>query len=179
MASCFSHPAVPLAIACWAPSMRRAPILVAAALLSAAPDLDAIGFFLGVPYAAPHGHRGLTHSLLFGALLGALVGLPLARRLRAPPRKVAAFLAAAAASHGLVDMTTDGGEGIALFWPFTDARVFFPFRPIAVAPLGVRAFFTRWGVEVLASEALWLWTPALLIGALGLLATGRRDAPAS
>jgi hypothetical protein len=50
VATCFSHPAVPLAVACWAPSLRRPSLLLTASLLSAAPDLDAIGFFLGVPY---------------------------------------------------------------------------------------------------------------------------------
>jgi inner membrane protein len=71
MATCFSHPAVPLAIACWFPSLRRPSLLVAASLLSAAPDLDAIGYFAGVPYEAWCGHRGCTHSIVFAALVAA------------------------------------------------------------------------------------------------------------
>ena len=69
MASCFSHPAVPLALACWLPKVRRRALLVAAALLSAMPDLDAIGYFQGVPYEAWNGHRGCTHSLVFAVVV--------------------------------------------------------------------------------------------------------------
>ncbi len=168
MASCFSHPAVPLAIAGWVPSLRRRSLLVTAALLSAAPDLDALGYFAGVPYQAWCGHRGCTHSLLFALLPAVLLGPWLARRTGVPRGCVIAFFGAAMASHGLVDMATNGGRGIALLWPFADWRLFWPVTPIEVAPLGVRAFFSVRGLEVLASEAVWLWLPALLIGGLGL-----------
>lgn len=168
MSSCFSHPAVPLALACWFPSLRRPSLLVTASLLAAAPDLDAIGYFVGVPYDAWFGHRGCTHSLLFALLPGALLGPWLARRTGVPRGRVVAFFAAAMASHGLVDMATDGGLGIAVLWPFADDRMFWPVTPLACPPLGVGAFFSAWGLEVLASEALWLWLPAVLLGALGL-----------
>jgi inner membrane protein len=167
VASCFSHPAVPLVLACWAPRLRRRALLVTAALLSAAPDLDAIGYFLGVPYSAWNGHRGGTHSLAAAVLVAGVLGPWLGRRCGVAPWRAIAFLAAAMGSHGLVDMCTDGGLGIALFWPFSDERLFFAFRPIAVAPIGVRAFFTPRGLEVLASEAVWIWAPALVTGAVG------------
>lgn len=173
MASCFSHPAVPLAIACWVPKVRRRALLVGAAMLSAAPDLDAIGYFLGVPYEAWHGHRGCTHSLVFALVTGLVVGPWLGRKCGVEPWRAAMFLCAAMASHGLVDMMTDGGLGIALFWPFSQERLFFAFRPIAVAPLGVRAFFSSWGLEVLASEAVWIWLPCTVAGFVGFFVTRR------
>jgi inner membrane protein len=77
--------------------------------------------------------------------------------------------ARAMASHGIVDMATNGGHGIALLWPFSDQRLFWPWQPIEVAPLGIAAFFSQWGLEVLASEFVWLWLPAIVIGAIGLL----------
>ncbi|MEO6596834.1 MAG: metal-dependent hydrolase [Planctomycetota bacterium] len=175
MASCFSHPAVPLALACWLPSMRKPSLLVTACLLSAAPDLDAIGYFLSVPYDAWCGHRGCTHSLLFALSVAVLVTLPLARRLVLPPHHVLLFLFAAMASHGLVDMATNGGLGIAVLWPIVDWRLFWPIRPIEVAPLGISAFFSARGLDVLASEAVYLWLPAGVFGALGLWL--RRGAP--
>src|SRR5678815_3214707 len=107
MASCFSHPAVPLAIACWFPSLRQRSLLVAASLLSAAPDLDAFGYFAGVPYEAWCGHRGCTHSLLCAGVVAALLTPWLAGRSGVPKARVAAFLFAAGASHGVVDMATD------------------------------------------------------------------------
>ena len=44
-----------------------------------------------------------------------------------------------------------------------------PWQPIEVAPLGIRAFFSQWGLDVLASELVWLWLPAIMIGVIGLL----------
>lgn len=168
MSTCFSHPVVPLAIACWFPSLRTPSRLLAASLLSSAPDLDAFGYFAGVPYEAWCGHRGCTHSVVFAALLALLPTAWLARRNDLPRRRVVAFLFAAAASHGLVDMATNGGLGIAVWWPFDATRHFWPVQPLEVPPLGILAFFSAWGVHVLASEALWLWLPAAVVGAIGL-----------
>lgn len=171
MASCFSHPAVPLAIACWFPSLRRRSLLVTASLLSAAPDLDALGYFAGVPYGSWCGHRGCTHSIAFGAVVALLLTPWLAKRTGVRRAAVFLFFWAAWASHGLVDMATNGGHGIALLWPFTNGRMFWPWQPIEVAPLGIAAFFSQWGLEVLASEALWLWLPAVVLGGIGLWTT--------
>src|SRR5262245_13948997 len=107
MASCFSHPTVPLAIACWTPSLRRPSLLVAGALLSAAPDLDAIGYWLGVPYGSWCGHRGFTHSLAFSFCCALVLAPLLARRCEVPVCRVVAFLFAAMASHGMLDMATN------------------------------------------------------------------------
>jgi inner membrane protein len=49
-------------------------------------------------------------------------------------------------------MLTDGGLGVALYWPFEGARQFFDWQPISVSPIG-RAFFSERGVQVLLSEA--------------------------
>lgn len=38
--------------------------------LSLLPDADVVGFRFGVPYAAPWGHRGATHSLMFPVIVG-------------------------------------------------------------------------------------------------------------
>lgn len=37
------------------------------------PDIDSIGFALGIPYGSLFGHRGLTHSLLFALITGVTV----------------------------------------------------------------------------------------------------------
>jgi membrane-bound metal-dependent hydrolase YbcI (DUF457 family) len=34
------------------------------------PDIDVLGFQLGIPYGDPLGHRGASHSLLAAALIG-------------------------------------------------------------------------------------------------------------
>src|SRR5262245_31157157 len=45
------------------------------ASLSMLPDADVIGLPLGVDYAAPWGHRGATHSLLFAVVVAMIVGI--------------------------------------------------------------------------------------------------------
>lgn len=48
---------------------------IALSALALLPDLDVIGFSPGVPYGAPWGHRGASHSLAAVLLVGALFGL--------------------------------------------------------------------------------------------------------
>ena len=122
------------------------------------PDADVLAFGFGVPYGSMFGHRGFTHSLVFAALLGALVT---ALFFRDSPRRnsLALFFALAAASHGVLDALTDGGLGVALFAPFSGRRYFFPFRPVEVSPIGVGAFFGERGLAVIRSELLWVWLP--------------------
>jgi inner membrane protein len=82
------------------------------------------------------------------------------------------YLFLATASHGVLDAATDGGLGVALLAPFDAERVFFPFRPIAVSPIGASAFVSARGAAVLASELLWIWLPFALLG-LALWRRGR------
>ena len=78
-------------------------------------------------------------------------------------------LAAAAASHGLLDMLTNGGLGIALLSPLSTTRLFFPITPIEVSPLYPSDFLSPWGLRVLANESLWILLPtAALLAAVEL-----------
>ena len=120
--------------------------------LSFLPDADVIGFSLGVPYEAPWGHRGATHSFAFALAIGAAAGI-VAWRLRRSAIRTAAMAAAVVASHSLLDILTDGGLGCALLWPFDDTRYFAPWRPIPVAPIGL-AFFSPFGLTVAIWEAV-------------------------
>jgi inner membrane protein len=146
-------------------------------LCAAAPDLDVIGLALGVPYAHPLGHRGLWHSVPFAAVAAACVAVlafPRARPLAHGVSRSRAwlYLFLATASHGVLDAATDGGLGVALLAPFDAERFFFPFRPIAVSPIGASAFVSARGAAVLASELLWIWLPFALLG-LALWRRGR------
>jgi len=143
------------------------------------PDLDGIGYRLGIPYESVLGHRGLTHSLLVAGALALLLARWAAGS-RASHRQLAcagAYLFACTASHGVLDGLTNGGLGVAFFAPFSAARFFLPWRPIEVSPLGVARFLSHRGLEILCSELLWVWLPSLLIGALGFLMI-RRSAEA-
>src|SRR5262245_6216624 len=81
--------------------------------LSLLPDVDVIGFPLGIRYADEWGHRGATHSLAFALAVAAVVGL-IARALRVPAWRTALVAALVVASHSLLDTMTDGGLGCAL-----------------------------------------------------------------
>lgn len=151
----------------------------AAVVLSCLPDADVVGFRLGVPYAAPWGHRGASHALA----MAALVSLPVAAALARLPRGAAgalrwpalwAVLFVAMASHGLLDALTNGGHGIALLWPFSDARFFAPWQPIAVSPISVTRFLSARGLHVLASEVMVVWAPLAVAIALAERVRARR-----
>jgi inner membrane protein len=127
--------------------------------LSLLPDVDVVGFALGVNYGDPWGHRGATHSLALSVALGVAIGLA-ARRLQRPTLRMALVATAVLASHPLLDTMTDGGLGCALLWPFDLTRYFAPWRPIPVAPIGVD-FFSRYGGSVALVELV-VFAPVLL-----------------
>src|SRR5216684_7442787 len=88
-----------------------------ALVCSALPDVDVIGFGLGVRYGDLWGHRGMTHSLLSAAI----IGLAAAAGFSQPWRekwKLAFLFFVITASHGVVDALTNGGLGVAFFSPF-------------------------------------------------------------
>jgi inner membrane protein len=130
------------------------------AAVSFAPDLDVLGFLLGVPYDAPFGHRGALHSLTFAALTGCALALA-ARASDLPALRILCSTSLVMASHGILDAFTDGGRGVALLWPFTDARYFAPWRPIPVSPIGPAVFSGR-GLHVIFYEAV-LFSPLLVV----------------
>ncbi len=68
-------------------------------------------------YNAPLGHRGITHSLAFALLLGAIVAGMVFRYFRASWWSLAVLFFLIIASHGLLDALTRGGEGVLSFWP--------------------------------------------------------------
>jgi len=126
--------------------------------LSLLPDADVIGFGFGIKYADEWGHRGASHSFAFAVIVSLLVGL-CARLCGLPVRRTALTALVVVASHPILDTLTDGGLGCALWWPFNSARVFAPWNPIPVAPIG-RAFFSSAGLSVALTELV-LFVPLL------------------
>ena len=143
--------------------------------LALLPDVDVIAFRLGVPYEAPFGHRGAFHSITFAACVGALVGIAAAPR-RKPWLGYASLASIVVASHGLLDAMTDGGLGIALFWPFTNHRYFLPWTPIPVAPIG-RSMLSAYGLSIALTE-LWMFSPLLLYALFPRRSSAVHGAPA-
>ena len=139
--------------------------------LALLPDADVVAFRLGIPYSAPWGHRGASHSLVFAALLALGIALTV-RSTGGRGARAGLFAFLALGSHGLLDALTDGGLGAALLWPYSDARLFSPLRPLPVAPIGGGMLSLR-GVYVLAVEAL-LFLPAFAYALWPRRAAARR-----
>ena len=170
MCSILTHPVVPIALATVLPQEVLSPTLVlVGAACSVIPDLDVIGFKFGLSSNHMLGHRGVTHSIVFAAALGALFTYTLFRNSHPDLWVVCVFLFVSTLSHPLLDMLTNGGRGIALLAPFSKARYFFPWRPIEVSPISVRRFFSGRGVQIMLSELRWVWLPAAGVVILGMI----------
>jgi len=179
MASAFTHAIAGVAIGT-ALGPRHVPtrFWIICATAAALPDLDGVGFWLGVPYESAFGHRGFTHSLFFAALLAsvALLAFRGGTAGAGVPRLWLAFFLVTA-SHGVLDAMTTGGGGIAFFAPFVNERYFFPWRPILVSPMRIRRFFSARGMAILASELVWVWIPAAVVAGTALLVRRRQAEP--
>jgi inner membrane protein len=128
---------------------------------SIAPDIDTIGFRIGIPYQHWLGHRGLSHSIVFAVLLGMIALLFISEK--SIKRKCLYFCVffASAILHDVLDAMTNGGLGVAFFSPFSDTRYFLPWQPIEVSPLSLKRFLTLRGWGVIESELLWVVIPSL------------------
>ena len=172
MPSIISHPAVPLAIGIGLGSgVISNRLLAAGVLCSIAPDLDVYAEML----TSSIGHRGITHSLFFAVLCGAFAAL-IAPSLRVRAPIAFGFIFVATASHGILDAFTTGGPAVSFLWPFRLEGYFMPFRVIEVSPLGISRFFSERATAVLVSELKWVWTPAIVLGAM--IYAMRRAGPA-
>jgi inner membrane protein len=165
VATVFSHAVAGLALSV----LARAPAVqarlgIAAVFCSIVPDIDVLGIWLGIRWGHVLGHRGITHSLAFAAVLAAAV-VAVAFHGRARGQRLGFWLAlfAATASHGVLDAMTDGGLGVAFFAPFDRTRYFLPWRPIPVSPIGVSQFFGERGLAIMRVEVVLIWVPSVLL----------------
>ena len=167
MPSVFSHAAAAGAISiALAPENTPGRFWPIAIVTAALPDADSASFYFRLPYSSILGHRGFFHSPFLGLFVSLGFMLLFFRNLASfSPRWWCYFLILwlAWTSHGLLDALTDGGRGVAFFAPFSSTRFFFPWTPIPVAPIRIKAFFSSWGLSVFKSELLWIWLPGLIL----------------
>jgi inner membrane protein len=175
MASLPSHAAAALALgSCFYRAEMPKRVWALGAFVAMLPDADVIAFRFGIPYQHLFGHRGFTHSLFFALLAAAALTLIAFRQTGGSRGAVFLYLFLAAASHGALDAMTNGGLGVAFFAPFDGRRIFFPFRPIQVSPIGLARFFSaRRAWPVIRSELVWIWLPAVVLAATVLTLRGK------
>src|SRR5258706_5412828 len=92
MASAFSHALVGVAIGQTVrPKKVSWRFWFWGIFCSVIPDVDVIGFHFGIQYGDFWGHRGVTHSFLFAALLGCVVVLLAFQDIEEPSQKIRLF----------------------------------------------------------------------------------------
>jgi inner membrane protein len=160
--SIFSHAVVPIAAGLGLGKVVSRRLVVLSAFCAILPDFDTLAFKFGIAYSSQWGHRGFAHSITF-AVCVALIAMCFSRPLKSKVWLIGLMVFLATVSHPLLDMCTNGGLGVALYWPYSNERVFFDFRPIAVSPIGVSRFFTERGFAVMKSEFLWVWLPSIIL----------------
>jgi inner membrane protein len=167
MPTIFTHAVVPIAAAILLSRKQiSAPLIVVGIVASMAPDADVVAFQLGIDYAHELGHRGASHSVVFALFLG-LIAMAFRKPLKTGKLLAFSFVSVCAASHGFLDMFTNGGLGVAYYWPWSIERHFFAMRPIEVSPIGVSRFLSERGAKVILSELIWVWAPLLTLATIG------------
>ena len=148
MASAFTHAFVAIALGKTYTGARMAwRFWLWTVFCAVVPDVDVVGFAFGIRYGDMLGHRGLTHSLAFALMLAVVVVVFAFKDVPHWSRgwwTLVAYFFVVTASHGVLDALTNGGLGVAFFAPF----------------------FSERGLEVIKSEFVWLWLPAIGLIAL-------------
>ncbi|HEX9825586.1 MAG TPA: metal-dependent hydrolase [Flavobacteriaceae bacterium] len=160
MASIFGHSMVGYTISRMAAKSNMKALVILAIVSSNLPDIDVLAFHFGIPYEAPFGHRGFTHSIFF-ALIWALVVMLVFGKTHKKLYALVIFFSTM--SHGILDAMTTGGRGVGFFIPFDDTRHFLPWRVIKVSPLSVGQFFSEWGLQVILNEFIYIFIPCIVV----------------
>lgn len=164
MPSIFSHGMVVIAAGLGVgQSVVNRRLLALSVFCAILPDCDVLAFQFGIPYESQWGHRGFTHSLFFSGMVAALAVF-CCRFLQRSGLITFLVVFVATASHAILDALTTGGLGVALWWPLSDERYLFPWRPIKASLLDIGRFFGRSGLSAIRSELVWVWLPALALG---------------
>ena len=160
MASVFGHAVVGFTLSKIISNNNSKLLLLFAIISTILPDVDVIAFNFDIPYEAPFGHRGFTHSVLFAVLWASILML-IFGKLNKVIWWIVIFLSTL--SHGILDAMTSGGRGVGFFIPFQNDRYFFPFREIVVSPIGIERFFSERGKSVIFSELKYVILPCFII----------------
>lgn len=168
MASIFGHAMVGFTVSKIATRNVSKQLIILAIISSILPDADVLAFNFGIPYTAPLGHRGFTHSIIFAILWTSAIVFLFGKTNKL---LYALVIFLSTISHGILDAMTTGGKGVGFFIPFDNERYFFPWQVIKVSPIGVERFFSEWGIKVILSELKYIIIPCLIIISLKFIAT--------
>lgn len=170
MASVIGHAALVFGFSKLIPSKQVASkLLILGILSSMLPDIDVLSYQFGIYGQDPLGHRGLTHSIPFAVLWAFILLIVFHRGDSTSKVFIILYYTVAMSSHGLLDACTNGGDGVAFFYPFSFDRYFLPFDKIQVSPIGLSHLFSDWGIKVIVSELKYILIPSILAYSFGTL----------
>jgi|SRR5687768_2715461 len=172
MPSLFAHAIAGAALGSGlAPPGATRRVWIAAALCAALPDIDALGRPFGnLRYeAAFGGHRGLTHSVAFAALLAGLITWGFFRQSRWNwvRLRLSVTFFTATVSHGALDALSTIGNGVAFWAPFSWTHYEFVWQPLGEIGPGSRG--SERILALVGNELLWVGLPALIMVAIARL----------
>ncbi len=140
------------------PSVTRRRMAIAA-VAAATPDADLLARLVGVPPGnEPASHRGAAHALAVGPAVGILLRAGGARS------EDAIAVGAALMSHGLTDLLSSSGRGVALFWPFTPRRFGLAWQAVDSLRIGPESLDWRPWLRLALRELAVFW-PFVIIAA--------------
>jgi inner membrane protein len=138
------------------------------------PDIDVVGFGK-IPYGHTLGHRGITHSpvalVAAAGVVSILAKAFSSRKDWAHAFRVFLALSLAGVSHPILDALTNGGLGVLMFYPFSEERFFFDWRPIQVPPIGISTLTAEKIKILLMAELPWFGTALIFASTLRLSAS--------
>jgi inner membrane protein len=140
-----------------------------ATILPVLPDLDV---YSPAAYGDALGHRGITHSLAFAAVVGMIAAAATFRLFRVKWWRLALLFFAIIASHGLLDAFTKGGWEIPFFWPL--GGQYGDWGPIPASDMNFELSDLGQS-QSLHAELVWVWLPTGLV--VGLVTLWRRLRP--
>jgi inner membrane protein len=168
MASVYTHALVGLGMGKLGIA-RPMPVLfwILTAVLPILPDLDV---FSDARYGTIYGHRGITHSLLFALFLGMTAAGATYRYFKIDFWPLSGFFFVIVAAHGLLEVCTTGGPGIAFFWPVDNRRIG-PWGYLPFSDIGFEIPNPRINKAV-GTEIALVWVP--MIVTVGVVIIARR-----
>ena len=175
MASLFTHALVGTAlgqagISDWRKDWRFWCLVIVCSIL---PDIDSIGFLMGVPYGNLWGHRGMTHSLVFSRSPCAL-----------PLGMLQQSVSPASGSSRVLLFRGDGFArrsgchdqrriGCRLLLSLQSATLLLFVAADSCLSHRLTRFFTNRGLRIYASEILWVWCRPQHLGLVVAIKTGQ------
>lgn len=165
MASAFAHALMAVTVGkTFSDKFTGTKFFLLGVFCSVIPDADVV-MHNWVEYDSFFGHRGFFHSFFFCAILAIFITDTFYRNEKMFSKTSWMYIIyffLCGASHGLLDMLTSGGLGVAIFSPFYNERFFFGWHPIRVSPMSISRFFSERAYVILASELKWIGIPCAI-----------------